>query len=71
MKSNDRISEKQVRYDLSLRGDSISIEFQMSSWEEARKIFNNADVDSKEWQDIFEAIFKAFGTKMKEEDEVN
>jgi hypothetical protein len=54
---------------VSLRGNSISIEFVMSSWEEARKIFNHIDIESDEWQNIFDGILKAFGTKMKEEDE--
>jgi len=56
---------------ISNSGGIISIEFVMSSWEEARKIFNHIDADSDEWQNIFDSILKAFVAKMKEEDEVN
>jgi len=54
-----------------LSGGRISIVVGMSSWEEARKIFNHIDIESDEWQNIFDSIMKAFGTKMKEEDRVN
>jgi hypothetical protein len=53
--------------DIDLVGDKILIEFWLSPWEEARKIFDHIDIESEEWQNIFEAILKAFGTKMKEE----
>jgi len=52
-----------------LSGGRISIEFTMSTLKEARDIFDHIDIESEEWQNIFEAILKAFGTKMKEEDE--
>jgi len=55
--------------DLSIRGDIISIEFMMSSFKEARDIFDHTDIESEEWQNIFNIIMKAFGTKMKDEDE--
>jgi len=55
--------------DISIRGDIISFEFTMSSIKEAWDIFDHIDIESEEWQNIFEAILKAFGTKMKEEDD--
>jgi len=56
--------------DIDLAGDKILIEFRLSSWLEAQRIFDNIDDESKEWQDIYKAVLKAFGTKMKEEIEV-
>jgi hypothetical protein len=54
---------------IGLSGDKVSIEFMMSSFKEARDIFDRMDIESEEWQNIFDSILKAFGTKMKEEDD--
>jgi len=54
---------------IGLSGEIVSIEFMMSSFKEARDIFNHTDFESEEWQNIFNIIMKAFGTEMKEEDD--